>query len=136
MTVSTFPRLHMFLIASITMIIPRSVRSMSGIKVNKIMAKNAPKDGFHIRNKHRTRYDFEFLKSTNPDLVKYVAVNKYGDESIEFSDPLAVTALNKVHITNLFLLPENGLILTHLLLNSPMISVFCSYRNSFDWRMF
>ena len=56
----------------------------------------ATKDGFHIRNKHRHRYDFQFLKSTNPDLVSFVAVNKYGDESIEFSNPLAVTALNKV----------------------------------------
>lgn len=54
------------------------------------------KDGFHIRNKHRTRYDFPFLKSTNPELVSFVSVNKYGDESIEFSNPLAVTALNKV----------------------------------------
>jgi 23S rRNA (adenine1618-N6)-methyltransferase len=58
--------------------------------------KTAPKEGFHLRNKHRNRYDFQFLKSTNPELVSYVAVNKYGDESIEFSNPLAVTALNKV----------------------------------------
>ena len=59
-------------------------------------SKTAPKDGFHLRNKHRNRYDFQFLKSTNPELVSFVAVNKYGDESIEFSNPLAVTALNKV----------------------------------------
>lgn len=56
----------------------------------------APKDGFHVRNKHRNRYDFKFLKSGNPSLTNYVNVNKYGDESIEFSNPLAVTALNKV----------------------------------------
>ena len=62
----------------------------------KFISRTAPKDGFHIRNKHRTRYDFEFLKKNNPDLVGFVAVNKYGDESIEFSNPLAVTALNKV----------------------------------------
>lgn len=55
------------------------------------------KVGFHIRNKHRNRYDFQYLKSINPELGSFVAVNKYGDESIEFSNPLAVLSLNKVN---------------------------------------
>lgn len=91
---SSFLKPQLFLLAGVALLMSKGVISMSGVK--KAMSRTAPKEGFHIRNKHRTRYDFQFLKSTNPDLISYVAVNKYGDESIEFSNPLAVTALNKV----------------------------------------
>lgn len=87
----SIPNMNLLIFASMAMI---GVSSMGMDR--KPPSKTAPKDGFHLRNKHRNRYDFQFLKSTNPELVSYVAVNKYGDESIEFSNPLAVTALNKV----------------------------------------
>jgi len=49
----------------------------------------------HPRNKHRERYDFKQLIVTCPELSKYVKVNTYGDESIDFANPKAVKWLNK-----------------------------------------
>ena len=56
---------------------------------------NEPKKGLHERNKHRFLYDFAALIADFPDLKKFVAVNKYGNESVDFADPAAVKALNK-----------------------------------------
>lgn len=53
------------------------------------------KKGFHPRNKHIFGYDFEKLISTTPTLKEFVTVNKYGNESIDFSNPKAVKALNQ-----------------------------------------
>jgi len=49
----------------------------------------------HPRNKHRERYDFKLLTETCPELGKYVKLNAYGDESIDFANPKAVKWLNK-----------------------------------------
>lgn len=49
----------------------------------------------HPRNKHRERYDFKQLIATCPELAKYVKVNAYGDESIDFANAKAVKWLNK-----------------------------------------
>ena len=49
----------------------------------------------HPRNKHRERYDFKMLITTSPELAKYVKLNAYGDESIDFANPKAVKWLNK-----------------------------------------
>ena len=87
--------MNLLLLVGIAAIMNSGVTSMNAGR-KPAAPRAATKDGFHIRNKHRHRYDFQFLKSTNPELVNFVAVNKYGDESIEFSNPLAVTALNKV----------------------------------------
>jgi len=48
----------------------------------------------HPRNRHRGRYDFEQLTKHYSVLEKFVFQNKYGDKSIDFSDPKAVLALN------------------------------------------
>lgn len=53
------------------------------------------KSRLHPRNKNRERYDFNALLVSSPDLKPFVSLNKYGDESIQFSDPEAVLALNK-----------------------------------------
>jgi len=53
------------------------------------------KNSLHVRNKHRDRYHFSSLIETCPELSSYVSLNKYGDESIDFADPLAVKTLNK-----------------------------------------
>ena len=53
------------------------------------------KPGFHPRNPHRYRYDFGQLILGCPELSKYVSLNKYGTESIDFAYPLAVKMLNK-----------------------------------------
>ena len=49
----------------------------------------------HPRNKHRQRYDFVKLIAACPELKKFVAPNKWGDDSIDFADPEAVKTLNK-----------------------------------------
>jgi 23S rRNA (adenine1618-N6)-methyltransferase len=56
-----------------------------------------PKEKFslHPRNRHRERYNFKELINTYPDLAAFVRLNDYNDESIDFSDPDAVLALNK-----------------------------------------
>jgi 23S rRNA (adenine1618-N6)-methyltransferase len=62
------------------------------------------KTNLHPRNKHRLGYDFQALISVCPELEQYVAANKYtigtnddqdSDETIDFSNPKAVKALNK-----------------------------------------
>jgi 23S rRNA (adenine1618-N6)-methyltransferase len=55
----------------------------------------AEKTVLHQRNKHRERYDFKQLVTTCPELGKYVKLNPYGDESIDFANPKAVKWLNK-----------------------------------------
>lgn len=59
--------------------------------------KEHPKEkaGLHLRNRHRERYDFKLLIATCPELAKYVKLNAYNDESIDFSNPKAVKWLNK-----------------------------------------
>lgn len=49
----------------------------------------------HSKNIHNTRYDFQALCKTNPNLKPFVALNQYGDYSIDFANPKAVLELNK-----------------------------------------
>ena len=49
----------------------------------------------HLRNKHRERYNFQELISSCPALGPFVQLNKYNDESIDFSNAEAVLQLNK-----------------------------------------
>jgi len=53
------------------------------------------KVSLHPRNRHRERYDFKLLINSNPELEHFVKLNPYGDESIDFSNPEAVKAINK-----------------------------------------
>lgn len=59
------------------------------------MKNTADKSGLHPRNRHRQRYDFSALIATHPPLGEKVAVNAYGDPSIDFADPQAVKLLNQ-----------------------------------------
>lgn len=68
----------------------------------------------HTRNKHRERYDFKVLIETCPDLAPFVILNKFNDESIDFSNPEAVKMLNKALLKhyyeiNNWEIPENYL---------------------------
>jgi 23S rRNA (adenine1618-N6)-methyltransferase len=49
----------------------------------------------HPRNRHQNRYDLKRLAETSPGLGPYLLINKYGDESIDFSNSEAVKQLNK-----------------------------------------
>ena len=55
----------------------------------------AVKENLHPRNSHRAGYDFKQLRKASPELKRFVSLNQYNDESINFSDPEAVKALNK-----------------------------------------
>ncbi len=70
---------------------------MSNNKKPAIAEKREPsteKTRLHKRNKHRERYDFKKMIEKHPALASFVLPNKYGDESIDFSNPSAVKALN------------------------------------------
>ena len=49
----------------------------------------------HSRNKNRERYDLSALTTAIPELKKYVKLNKFGVDSVDFSNPLAIKLLNK-----------------------------------------
>lgn len=53
------------------------------------------KSGLHPRNPYRGRYDFGRLIACSPELALFVAINEFGDDSIDFSNPSAVKALNR-----------------------------------------
>jgi len=59
------------------------------------MNQAATKINLHPRNLHRGRYDFAQLVASSPELAAFVALNEYGNESINFVDPAAVKALNR-----------------------------------------
>ena len=56
--------------------------------------KSAEKARLHPRNRNRERYDLEALKKSNPELKSFIKPNKFGVESIDFSNPRAVKVLN------------------------------------------
>lgn len=60
------------------------------------------KSELHIRNLHRSRYDFPQLMESCPELSKFVAMNQYGDLSIDFSNPEAVKVLNKALLKHFY----------------------------------
>jgi 23S rRNA (adenine1618-N6)-methyltransferase len=53
------------------------------------------KVNLHPRNPNRFGYNFSKLISISPELKVFVSVNEHGTESIDFSNPNAVKALNK-----------------------------------------
>ncbi|MET2985489.1 23S rRNA (adenine(1618)-N(6))-methyltransferase RlmF [Aureibaculum conchae] len=56
---------------------------------------NSTKSNLHPRNKNRERYDLKVLVNSNPELAAFVKPNKYGDDSIDFSNPKAIKILNR-----------------------------------------
>lgn len=57
--------------------------------------KRKEKAGLHKRNLHHGRYDFKQLVNALPELKEYVVLNPKGEQSINFSDPVAVKLLNR-----------------------------------------
>lgn len=49
----------------------------------------------HPRNRHTGRYDFPALIAGSPELARFVIINPYGRESIDFADPDAVRVFNR-----------------------------------------
>lgn len=48
----------------------------------------------HKNNKHQNGYNFKFLKEQYPKISEFV-ITKFGKETIDFSDPIAVKEFNK-----------------------------------------
>jgi 23S rRNA (adenine1618-N6)-methyltransferase len=48
----------------------------------------------HPRNRHRGGLDFKLLTKASAALARFVAANQWGNETIDFANPAAVTALN------------------------------------------
>jgi 23S rRNA (adenine1618-N6)-methyltransferase len=57
--------------------------------------KNVSKSRLHLRNKNKEKYDLNALIEAMPSLSEFIVPNRYGENSIEFSNPLAVKTLNK-----------------------------------------
>lgn len=49
----------------------------------------------HPRNRHQNRYDLKALAQSLPELGPKIIKTKYGEDSIDFSDPLSVRLLNQ-----------------------------------------
>ncbi len=72
------------------------------------------KTNLHVRNPHRFKYDFELLVKNSSELENFVFVNEFDTQTIDFSDPNAVKALNKALLItdyeiNNWDIPENYL---------------------------
>ncbi|MUK28762.1 23S rRNA (adenine(1618)-N(6))-methyltransferase RlmF [Aliivibrio fischeri] len=66
---------------------------------------NVTKKSLHPRNKHTGNYDFPALIKVCAELKPFVETNQYGNESINFSDPQAVKALNKALLAHFYNVP-------------------------------
>ncbi len=67
---------------------------------NKIIPKE--KTRLHPRNPHRFQYNFHELIKSCRELEPFVFVNPFGNESIDFANPAAVKALNKVLLSHFY----------------------------------
>ena len=61
---------------------------------------NTEKTNLHPRNLDRFGYNFEQLIKHSPELKQFVAINEHQIETIDFSNPDAVKALNKALLIN------------------------------------
>lgn len=57
-------------------------------------SENQKKSRLHPRNKNKNKYDLKALTTISRDLKSFIQPNKYGMESIDFSDARAVKSLN------------------------------------------
>lgn len=60
------------------------------------------KKALHSRNRHHERYDLQELTKDCPELGQFVVRNKFQQESIDFSNPNAVKALNRAILKNFY----------------------------------
>ncbi|WP_236715569.1 23S rRNA (adenine(1618)-N(6))-methyltransferase RlmF [Pseudomonas sp. BMS12] len=64
--------------------------------------KAAPKGQLHQRNRHQGQYDFAKLIEASPELGRFVILNPYGKQSIDFADPAAVRVFNRALLRQLY----------------------------------
>jgi 23S rRNA (adenine1618-N6)-methyltransferase len=66
------------------------------------MTSKEQKSQLHPRNKNVNRYDLSALISAKPELKKHIQPNKFGEDSIDFSDPQAVQFLNSAILSHYY----------------------------------
>ncbi|SFO26250.1 23S rRNA m(6)A-1618 methyltransferase [Algoriphagus ornithinivorans] len=68
------------------------------------MAKANPQEKpiLHPRNLHHGSYDLEALAKSFPGLAEHILTNSFGNQTIDFSDPNAVKALNKALLIHFY----------------------------------
>ncbi|MGV8916220.1 MAG: 23S rRNA (adenine(1618)-N(6))-methyltransferase RlmF [Pseudomonas sp.] len=81
------------------MTVPRKPKSP---KTPSTPAAPREKATLHPRNRHQGRYDFPKLIKSNPELAKFVIINPYGKESIDFADPSAVRVFNRALLKSFY----------------------------------
>ncbi len=64
--------------------------------------KTPHKNELHPRNAHNERYDFAALTESCEALKPFITPNKFGDNSIDFANPLAVKTLNKALLKHFY----------------------------------
>ena len=64
--------------------------------------KAVAKGQLHPRNRHQGRYDFAKLIAASPELGRFVILNPYGKQSIDFADPEAVRVFNRALLRQLY----------------------------------
>lgn len=64
--------------------------------------KAVAKGQLHPRNRHQGRYDFPRLIEASPELRRFVILNPYGKQSIDFADPEAVRVFNRALMRQLY----------------------------------
>ncbi|CAN1604136.1 23S rRNA m(6)A1618 methyltransferase [Pseudomonas mediterranea] len=60
------------------------------------------KASLHPRNRHQGRYDFPALIKGTPELARFVIINPYGKESIDFASPEAVRVFNRALLKSFY----------------------------------
>lgn len=60
------------------------------------------KTTLHPKNRNRERYDLSALITAEPELANYVKPNKFGDDSVDFTSPVAVKLLNKALLNHYY----------------------------------
>lgn len=60
------------------------------------------KTRLHPRNRNKEKYDLKALTIVHPELKNHISLNKYGSDSIDFSNPVAVKALNKALLNHYY----------------------------------
>lgn len=68
----------------------------------KTKEKPSEKQNLHPRNPHRFQYDFKALIKSCRELAPFVLINKYQNESIDFTNPDAVRTLNKAILKHFY----------------------------------
>jgi 23S rRNA (adenine1618-N6)-methyltransferase len=63
---------------------------------------NKEKTTLHVRNRNREQYDLDALIIAIPALSEYIQPNRFGEESVDFSNPIAVKLLNKALLSHYY----------------------------------